>query len=401
MRTLKRQDRTEEVLPAHLQEAADKKQIANGYQKDSKQIANGYQKDSKQVANTASKGTEIDSKRIAGVKSKSRIDSKRIAKQIAEGGKNGYQKDSKQIANRGFETLVGHEKNLLLLIFDECLRTGNLTTPELTLDFLAQYLETSSGTVKSTIHRLVRKGFTWRESSKKGRGGWTKFGIEKSLYQDLRIRQTDSKRIANRYQKDSKRVAKQIAEQIAKPSSSSSGLNFKSTITSDEMWKTLDLSIVEKVGINQSAVFEARQKFGPFNFVDFEALIDRFSKYVVDPKTSRKISNPRGFFFGLCKQMQSGIEPLSEVETESDKAMKEYLLQSKAEKIAREQREREILELEFDKWFVELSPQEKAEIQPDSGLVKVDTPPYMAMFRDYFEKNLWFERRKTIMEEGR
>ena len=124
----------------------------------SKRIANGKQTDSKRIA-------ETDSKEIAAAPLLSETGSTTDSKE----NQNRQQTDSKRIANGAvFESLVGHEKRLLLLVFRECSRVGNLVSPELTLLHIAEVLKCTPGTAKSAIMRVVEKGFISREKKQNG-----------------------------------------------------------------------------------------------------------------------------------------------------------------------------------------------------------------------------------------
>lgn len=189
---------------------------------DNKRITNGQQTDNSSKDKRVTNGQQTDSKQVAGISSKSETDNKQVTKRITEQITIEQQTDNKRITKCGFEALVGNEKSLLLLIFKECLRIGSLISPEITLSHIHDSLEISPGVAKMVIHRLVKKGVIRREFSKTGRGGWIKFSIEKELYQDLRIRESDNKEITNGYQLDNKRVTKQVTEQITTPPYSSS-----------------------------------------------------------------------------------------------------------------------------------------------------------------------------------
>lgn len=197
---------------------------------DNKEITNGYQSDNTSKEKEITNRQQSDNKEITKKQAKFKTDNKQVTKQITEQITIEQQTDNKRITKCSFESLVGNEKNLLLLIFKECLRVGSLISPEITLSHIHERLEISSGVAKMVIHRLVKKGVITRETSKTGRGGWIKFSIEKELYQDLRIRESDNKEITNGYQLDNKRVTKQVTEQITTPPYSSSNyLNINTT----------------------------------------------------------------------------------------------------------------------------------------------------------------------------
>ncbi len=198
---------------------------------DNKQATNGYQTDNKIEKEAVTNRQQTDNKRITELSKKNETDNKQVTKRITEQITIGQQTDNKRITKSGFESLVGNEKNLLLLIFKECLRIGNLISPEITLSHIYESLKINPGVAKMVIHRLVKKGVIKREISKTGRGGWIKFSIQKELYQDLRIRESDNKEITNGYQLDNKQVTKRVTEQITSGPYSSSNLNIITTNT--------------------------------------------------------------------------------------------------------------------------------------------------------------------------
>ena len=214
----------------------------------------------------------------------------------------GQQTGNKRVTKCGFESLVGNEKNLLLLIFKECLRIGSLISPEITLSHINESLEISSGVAKMVIHRLVKKDVIKRENSKTGRGGWIKFSIQKELYQDLRIRESDNKEITNGYQSDNKRVTKRVTEQITKsPYSSSNDLNNITTNTGgSNISAELSLPInLARFGISQNNLQKLIDE-GLCNFEVVQKSVEALSFDVDQGKTG----NLASILFGV---LRSGI----------------------------------------------------------------------------------------------
>jgi hypothetical protein len=379
------------------------KVIGNAEQTNIKQVPNGPQTDFKQIPKKRETGTTRGIKQVPNgpqtdfkqIPKKRETGTTRGIKQIPNGPQTGTTRDT---TNIDLDVLVGKEKAFVDLVFSECKRSGSLETPKMTLEFIRNHLEVSPTRAKGIIYRLTQKGIIFRSSSKTGRGGWVKFGIQENAYRELSYKENSLKQIPNRYQTDCKEAPKGIPQGIPEAPSSSSYSNIKSTSTNDELWKTLNLSLVEKMGINESAIFEARQKFGPFDFVEFEGFLERFSKYMADSKKSRSISNARGFFFSLCKQIGEGIEPLSEIETDQDIALKELLVEKRRAKKEREDLQRELMEFEFEEWFEGLSNDEKVKLAPKNDLVKEGSAPYKAVFRGYFEENLWDKETQLVIK---
>ena len=368
---------------------------------DIKQITNGYQTDNKQITKQITNGYQTDNRKITG---EYQTDNKQIAERITKQITNGYQTDNKQITKPSFESLVGHEKNLLLLIFKECLRTGNLVTPSLTLSFITQSLECSSGTAKIAIHRLIKKGFTWRNESKTGRGGWIKFGLSKSLYQSLRIRETDNKQIANGYQTDNKQIAQRIAERITNATSSSSNLNInnKSTTTTHKnhyvtKWlESLDLSSLSNVGITVSTINRCLELYPDLEPEKIDDLICRFEEYLKGSE-GKAVKNPRGFFISLAKQQSEGITPLDDIETPADRCLREYVRRKEEMEVQRGELEKKALDFGFTSWLEGLEAEERDRLVPPNNIMSSGSSSQTIMLKNHFETQLWPMRKEQIM----
>ena len=371
------------------------KKTADRQQLDSKRTAIDQQKESKKEAKKTADRQQLDSK---GARRNKPLDSHYPADWTADKTADRQQLDSKRTAKIDISCLTGKESHLVQIIFDNCQNSGSLETSNLATDQLRKSLGITTKRLGNLVERLRKKEIIEVTFSKRGNGGFRRFKLFQDHYQKLILNQKDSRSTAIRQQKDSNYPPDWTADKTASPSSSSSVQKNNSTTTSDELWKTLNLSHVESLGINESAIFEARQKFGPFSFVDFEKFLERFSKFMLDNKKSKGIGNARGFFFSLCKQIGEGIEPLSEIKTDSDEALEKLLKEKREAKKRREELQRELMEFEFYEWFEALSQMEKDKIQPQSDLLKQGSEPYKAIFRSYFEENLWLEKKQKMIE---
>ena len=353
---------------------------------DNKQITNGYQTDNKQITKQITNGYQTDNRKITG---EYQTDNKQITERITKQITNGYQTDNKQITKPSFESLVGHEKNLLLLIFKECLRTGNLVTPSLTLSFITQSLECSSGTAKIAIHRLIKKGFTWRNESKTGRGGWIKFGLSKSLYQSLRIRETDNKQITNGYQTDNKQVAQRIAQRITNATSSSSILNNNKNITTTtelpEKWETIKITrSIKDLGFGALHIRQIH-KNGTLEAQEVQDSLNAFSHDLENGKVKAR-NGSLNLLMGVL--LKKGMYISEDYLTESKKEIDAYLTKVEELEAAKEKLKEVNKQKQFEKWLETISDEKKDQIVPPSDLIKSGGPFQIAMLKGHWEKEV-------------
>jgi predicted transcriptional regulator len=266
---------------------------------DNKEITNGYQTDDIEALEQIAIEQQTDNKRITKISSKIETDNKQVTKRVTEQITIEQQTDNKRITIVGFEALVGNEKNLLVLVFEECLRIGSLVSPEITLSHISERLEISPGVAKMVIHRLVKKGFIERASSKTGRGGWIKFSITKDLYRDLRIRQTDNKQVTIGYQTDNKQVTKRVTEQITESPCSSSNLNINNTTTTEpDLWLSVPKNLEGRVSIRQLRDFV---KQNLLSAEDLQSSLDGFAYDLEKGSIRAKNGNPVAILIGAVK----------------------------------------------------------------------------------------------------
>lgn len=97
--------------------------------------------------------------------------------------------NSKQSGNimvpEPYSMLVGLQREIIILIFEECQRANSRITDSLTLEYIALSLKRTSGSVKTSIQRLEKKGYLNRVQFKNGRGGWSRYGLSEILYQEI------------------------------------------------------------------------------------------------------------------------------------------------------------------------------------------------------------------------
>ena len=365
------------------------KQVTNGYQTGNKRVTGEFQTGNKQVTNGYQTGNNKDETKV-------QTGNKRVTKRVTERVTNNEQIGNKRITGLCFESLVGHERNLLSLIFSECLRVGSLIAPPLTLDFIEERLECRSGTAKTVIHRLIKKGFMYRSESKTGRGGWIKFELPKNLYQNLRIRETDNKRVTNGYQTGNKQVTKRVTERVTKsPSSSSSDLLLikklikKNTTTTTPLDEGLGIDIpdnLKEIGFGASQTSHVfNNAKNPLTPQELQDSLDAFSydlkQELIKPKTS-----PLNFLMGVL--LKRGAYTSEAILIESKKEIESYMKTIKELEISMEDLKSVNKQKQFEKWLKTIPDDERNKIVPPSPLIKTGSRYQLVMLKDYWEKEI-------------
>ena len=128
---------------------------------------------------------------------------KPTAQPATEVATNRQQSGNKPATKSPFSTLVGLQRALVIFIYSACKETRSKYTESLTLEHISNVLKTSNGSIKTTIQRLESKKIITRIEYKSGRGGWSKYTISDSLFQELLQYESNNKLATNWQQTDS------------------------------------------------------------------------------------------------------------------------------------------------------------------------------------------------------
>lgn len=82
-------------------------------------------------------------------------------------------------------SLVGIQQRILWFLFEYCQRERSQMTPPITIQTVSNAIKAPKGSIKTTLARLIQKGFIQRHSMKAGRGGWSVYQIEDAVYHAL------------------------------------------------------------------------------------------------------------------------------------------------------------------------------------------------------------------------
>lgn len=200
-----------------------------------------------------------------------------------------------------FEELVGLQKNLLIHLFEMCVRTGSRITPQVAISNLAISLETTVSAGRKAIQRLEEKGFIVRSSYKDGRGGWTKYEVKEEVYKTLLLSGRNEKLEPNISQSRAK-VGTQLEPQPEPtvPCSSSSLKELNNTTTTEEpLWLNIPENLKGQVPVNQ---IRAMVKAGT---IDSEAVEDSLWGFAHDLEkglVKSKTGNTTAILIGALKK---------------------------------------------------------------------------------------------------
>ena len=299
----------------------------------------------------------------------------------------------------GVKGLCGIQRKILFYIVEDCSSRGLLITSYIQNETLRLLTNTDAHSVKTSIQRLIHKGFIQRERGKRGKGGFSCFLITEEVRNSVieEHRQLSiSKQLGNYWDTNKE----------TKSSSSSSEHNNKTTtvfeekdIFSDE-WKNLNIEPLANIGFNFNHLLQIAQqhKLSP------EMVKDSIQAFAFDLKKNNKANSikkgsPLNFFMGILRNGQP-YSPPENYESPEDETMRIYLEKKKVIAEKRAIMEQQLLDLAFDEWLSERTEQEIKDLLPESYRNKGSNSAIgHAHLKTYFKDNKWTELRKLITKD--
>jgi hypothetical protein len=312
------------------------------------------------------------------------------------------QTDNKPETKTHFSSLVGLQREIILLVYSQCKISRSKETNPLTLRFIASVVKTTENSAKVTIQRLEKKNLINRVESKNGRGGWARFELSESVYGELLQLETGNKVETNWQQTDNKPSTQPATEPAtSSPSSSSSFLDLKNlkTTTTDEVecldqvklspdWEDVDFSPIADIGFSRVHLIQLA-KHGKLSALEVQDSIHFFAFDLKRNSKAKEIkTSPLNFFMGLLRKGELYAPPQN-YESPSDEARRkrrEFLERKEHDRKAEEQK---LLDLEFSEWRRGLSQADIEKMVPE--FARRPGPFQDSALMTHFETHVWPE----------
>ena len=305
-----------------------------------------------------------------------------------------------------FSSISGVQRNLIISIYNECKNNRSIITNPLSLEYLASSVKSNKNTVKTTLKRLEKKNLITRDSYKEGRGGWTKYRLSNSLYQELlqyESTKLDTETGTNWVQTEYKLGTEQDTELGTQLSSSSSILNITTTTqqiahddeTEQHRLDLVNLEPLTSIGFTENH-FTQLTKVGIHSFEMIQDAIYAFSydlqKKAVNPK------NPLNMFMSVMKKgLYAPASP--DYENPQVKAMRLYLEKRKGIEQEKAKLEEELIKEHFLIWKTSLSDDDK-NILLSEGARNSSLRAYKTSeLQIYHKKQIWPDARDSFYRE--
>ena len=287
--------------------------------------------------------------------------------------------------------LVGLQRSIVYLIYQECKKARAKITEPLTLEYLSYHTKKDKKTIKTSVYRLIKKGCILRVEYKNGRSGWTQYELPNEIFHELLQSETDNKLVTNWQQSDNKVVSEVVTEPTTNVPSSSSYIN-KTTTNLPEEWLCINFEPIADIGFSANHLQQLLDKNSPEvvqeSIFHFAYSLNHNSKF-------KNHENPLNLFMGVLRKGNAWIEPNYRSAQEMALA---HILELKAAEQARiKQLQDNAYKISFDEWKSSLSQDEIERIAPKSksSLAKGGLPERM-LLNQFFKETIWPETRKEF-----
>lgn len=311
-----------------------------------------------------------------------------------------------------YAKLVGFQKQVFLYIAKRCIANDSLVTGPISKQDLKENISSDIDTIKTSLQRLVQKGFIHRELSKSGTGGFSIFSIsspiKKLVLDDFNL-QSVHEQFANKprtnleqpdYSSSSYNNIYNKTTNLTQPLFTNglpivSETNDEPEIALSDGWEEIDISNLEFIGFSKNHLSQLQKR----SELSVEIIQDSINAFAFDLKhngVGEKIkTHPLNYFMGILRSNQPYAAP-SNYQDPKVLAMREYLERKKQIRDDKKKLEEEIFQFEFEEWQEGLSDELIAEIIPEARYREY--PMKEGFLKTHFRKNIWEPKHKNVSE---
>jgi hypothetical protein len=322
----------------------------------------------------------------------------KLPDKLADGLTENYRKCSGKLTEiYTYSSLSGLQKKITEIFYFDCRKNGSKITERWAIDDLATITGISTKSTKDAVYELTKKGIIGREKIKNGRGGWTQYSLNNSIYSEIFSNESIGK-LAENYRKTDGKTDGKLPDKLAEiVSSSSSLLNIKNITTttqtdSDEWSQIVFPDVLVEWNFGPHLTKQVRER-GYLNPSEFQ---DSLNAFAFDIKTNdvinvKNIREPINLFMKITRDkvqypFPSNYQSDEKIFIEEVKKRAEET-KKKAEEIKkrREELERAESELVFENWFSSLTREEKNKIYPENNFYKIGTSEYRELLEAHYK----------------
>jgi predicted transcriptional regulator len=274
--------------------------------------------------------------------------------------------------------LSGLQRQIIDCVLDICLAREATNTGPIETSLLSQYINANYGTTKTSLNRLVNKGFLNRLPGRTAKGGYINLELPDHIRDMMiQIRQSQDQG------QNKLHVLAAIREQLDNNPAYYSSSNITTTTNNNQSlpksWQQIDIEPLNDIGFSKT---QLKQLVDRNDSDVVQESIHHFAYALTHNDKYKNHPNPLNVIMGVLRKGQGWFE--RNYESPQDKAMREMLEAKKARKQKQDAMLNELVELELPGWRQNLTEAELQKIVP-ADVLKVNIKPAIdSTLRAYF-----------------
>lgn len=373
----------------------DINQISHRYLSDNRlginEIANGYHIDNIIDTNKISNGYPLDSNKISNLSNKSDKNAVSAPQNFLTEDQSilgckmpGVIDDSSMMIEQNINSLSGKQKIIFDIVIELCLTRDCLSTGPVQTASLANVAQTTTGTIKIMLTRLIQKQLIVRHPGKNAKGGYINLGITPTILDSVNNLKNSKKHslfasdviLSNRYQKD-------ISQEH---NSNSIYINTTTNLTkrSDQIpaeWENINFDPLAHIGFSKTQI---KQMIGKNDPTVVQESINHFAFGLENNVKVKKYEDPLNVLMGVLRKGQAWVE--TEYRSAIEIAQQKLLETKRAEFERKKTLEEDAFKLALSEWDAEISESERNKITVKAN---GDLTPPAAKLSKYFREHIW------------
>jgi hypothetical protein len=294
-----------------------------------------------------------------------------------------------------YSVLGGAQLVVLHYIFTNCHYSREKRTKPLSIANIAYSCDIKPQTVKKTIQRLEKKGLLSRGRFKAGRGGWTQYELPDSVYFEMMHAQSrvkletdiNTRRAAQGLPVETPVVAEQEQKQPEQKVKARDNRHpdFPHIVIIDG--EEYDIEPLADIGFTHRHLEQVVSQ----KLLEKEVIQESIYAYAFDLKYNNKRKEVDKLVHYIMAILRNGrpYVPAKNYESPHDMAMRIYLESVEQRKRRKEEKEREIMQVQFEEWLDTLTDAEKDVYGPAGRWDKNREMTCRANAFEYFRSVIW------------
>lgn len=390
-----------ETLPEEIKLNKDSNKVTTRYQsdnsKDNREISNRNQIDNPKESIRYPLDTNSDIDKISDHSSESEKESNLTQQKVSvekESISDLKMQNAVDDLSMGLEqqiiSLSGKQKVIFDMVIEICSARNSLSTGPVQTASLASFAQTTTGTVKIMLARLIKKELLIRHPGKNAKGGYINLGITSRILDLVNSIKTSNKHnlfdsdiiLSNRYQKD-----------ICHEYNSSSNIITTTLNKRFEQippeWENINFEPLAHIGFSKTQI---KQIIGKSDPSVVQESINHFAFGLEYNPKFKKYEDPLNVLMGVLRKGQAWVE--TDYRSAIEIAQQKFLEAKRSEMERKKSLEEEAYKLALSEWDSGITEQERNKI---TERAKGDLTPPAAKLSKYFRDHIWPEKKSEYL----